>query len=58
MVGLFAAASAKPEIKLFESQPRKTWIVQLKLFWDIIESVLSIRRINCVDYNETPRAYI
>lgn len=44
--------------KAFESQPCETWIVRLGLFWDIIESVLSIRRINCVDYYQTPQAYI
>lgn len=44
--------------KAFEIQPCETWIVRLELFWDIIESVLSIRCINCVDYNQTPLAYI
>lgn len=28
--------------KALESQPRKTWIVRPGLFWDVIESVLSI----------------
>lgn len=57
-MGLFTAAAFQTGDKAFESQSRETWIVRLGLFWDIIESVLSIRRINCVDYNQTPQAYI